>query len=84
MSLACPAGLSYMDALVIDLLARLQLHFNRLGCRLRLIDAPEDLVELVALMGLSDVLVVEPRGQAEQREEVLGVQKETDAGDLPA
>ena len=79
----CDLGaLTRSDAVAVDLLTRLQLLSKRLGRRLRLIDAPSDLLELIALMGLEDVLVVEPGGQAEQRKEMLGVEEETDAGDL--
>jgi ABC-type transporter Mla MlaB component len=44
------------DAVVVDALARLQLAAQRIGCRVRLRNASDDLRELVALMGLTDVL----------------------------
>ena len=44
------------DAVTVDALARLQLAARRLGCRVRLCHASDDLVELVAFMGLDDVL----------------------------
>lgn len=44
------------DATSIDALARLQLAATRNGCRVRLRNASRDLLEVVALMGLSDVL----------------------------
>jgi ABC-type transporter Mla MlaB component len=44
------------DAVTVDALARLQLAARRLGCRVRLCHASADLVELVAFMGLDDVL----------------------------
>ena len=44
------------DAVTVDALARLQLAARRHGCRVRLLNASEDLRELVAFMGLADVL----------------------------
>jgi ABC-type transporter Mla MlaB component len=44
------------DAVVVDALARLQLLARRLGCQVRLRNASDELVELVAFMGLTDVL----------------------------
>ena len=44
------------DAVTVDALARLQLAARRYGCRVRLCDASDALLELVAFMGLEDVL----------------------------
>jgi ABC-type transporter Mla MlaB component len=44
------------DAVTVDALARLQLAASRHGCRVRLRHASVQLRELVAFMGLSDVL----------------------------
>ena len=44
------------DAVTVDALARLQLAARRQGCRIHLSNASHDLVELVAFMGLRDVL----------------------------
>ncbi len=44
------------DAVTVDALARLQLAARRHGCRIRLRHASHDLLELVAFMGLRDVL----------------------------
>jgi len=44
------------DAVTVDALARLQLAARRHGCRVRLCHASAELVELVAFMGLTDVL----------------------------
>jgi ABC-type transporter Mla MlaB component len=46
------------DAVTVDALARLQVAARRHGCRVRLRNASSELRELVALMGLGDVLVV--------------------------
>jgi ABC-type transporter Mla MlaB component len=44
------------DAVTVDALARLQLAAHRSACQVRLRGASDDLRELVALMGLQDVL----------------------------
>jgi ABC-type transporter Mla MlaB component len=44
------------DAVTVDALARLQLAARRHGCRVRLRHAADPLCELVAFMGLADVL----------------------------
>jgi ABC-type transporter Mla MlaB component len=44
------------DAVTVDALARLQLAAGRRGCRVRLLHASPELLELVAFMGLQDVL----------------------------
>jgi ABC-type transporter Mla MlaB component len=45
------------DAVTVDALARLQLAARRRGCRVRLRGASGELRELVAFMGLEDVLL---------------------------
>jgi ABC-type transporter Mla MlaB component len=45
-----------VDAVTVDALARLQLAARRHGCTVRLRNASTDLLELVAFMGLRDVL----------------------------
>ena len=44
------------DAVTVDALARLQLAARRLGCEIRLRNASDELSELIAFMGLTDVL----------------------------
>jgi ABC-type transporter Mla MlaB component len=44
------------DAVTVDALARLQLAARRYACRVRLRHASDELLELVAFMGLSEVL----------------------------
>ena len=46
----------YPDAVTVDALARLQLAARRQGCQVRLQGASSDLRDLVAFMGLEDVL----------------------------
>jgi hypothetical protein len=66
------------DAVTADALARLQLLAGRLGCRVLLRDASDELLELLAFMGLSDVMPLsgEARRQTEQREDGVGVEEE--------
>jgi ABC-type transporter Mla MlaB component len=45
------------DAVTVDALARLQLAAQRLGCRVRLENASDDLRDLIAFMGLQDVVL---------------------------
>lgn len=52
----CDVGGIEPDAVAVDALARLQLAARRHDCQVRLRNASDDLLELVALMGLSDVL----------------------------
>jgi ABC-type transporter Mla MlaB component len=44
------------DAVTVDALARLQLAARRRGCQIQLTYASPDLIDLVAFMGLEDVL----------------------------
>ncbi len=44
------------DAVTVDALARLQLAAQRSGCQVRLHSASDELLQLVAFMGLRDVL----------------------------
>ena len=69
------------DLGIVDALARLQLAARRSGYEVAVTAAPSDLVELIELAGLSDVLGVEPRRQAEEREERLGVEEERELPD---
>jgi ABC-type transporter Mla MlaB component len=45
------------DAVTVDALARLQLAARRHGCQVRLRNASPELLELLAFMGLRDVLI---------------------------
>ncbi len=75
------------DAVTVDALARLQLTAQRYGRQLRVRDASGQLRDLFALIGLSDVvrldplLRIEPRRQPKEREQGRGVQEEGDSTD---
>ena len=64
------------DALTIDALARLQLSSRRVGLEIRLRHASNELQELLAFVGLDEVLRLEAGGQPEQREQRVGVEEE--------
>lgn len=59
----CETGIAFCDvsglepdAVTVDALARLQLAARRRACQVRLRHASDELLELVAFMGLRDVL----------------------------
>ena len=54
--LRCDVGGVGADAVTVDALARLQLAARRQGCRIHLRNASGDLLDLVAFMGLREVL----------------------------
>ena len=69
------------DLATVESLARLKLAARRSGVDLRLGRVPRELEELIIFVGLAEVLGVEPRGQAEEREQRLGVEEERDLDD---
>jgi anti-anti-sigma regulatory factor len=70
-----------MDLAVVDRLARLALAERRRGRTFRLSYVPDELRELLVLTGLDGALGVEPRRQAEEREERVGVEEERELDD---
>ena len=81
-------GVLRPDAATIDALARLDLTARRLGRQFRLCAASDELVDLLALVGLDEFFPsadegsgVEVVGQPEQREQALRVQEEADPVD---
>ena len=77
------AAVLQADVATLDLLARRQLAARRMGRHVLLRDPSPALRRLIAFAGLDEVLRVEPRGQAEQREEPLGVEEERQLLDPP-
>jgi hypothetical protein len=71
------------DLGTVDVLARLKLAAGRSGVEFRLREAPAELAELITFVGLAEVLGVEPRGQAEEREQGVGVEEERELDDPP-
>ena len=72
------------DLRSVERLARLQLAARRNGLELRLTHVPAELEELITFVGLAEALGLEPRGQAEEREERVGVEEEGELGDPSA
>lgn len=54
-------GLDRADAALVDALARFYLALKQAGCELEIRGACDELRDLIAFMGLEDVLRVEPR-----------------------
>jgi hypothetical protein len=80
-TIVCDVSAFPPDAAAVDALARLQLIARRLGLELRLRHASGELQELLAFLGLRDVLRVEAGGQAEEREQRPGVEEERELDD---
>ena len=72
------------DLGTVESLARLQLAARRCGLELRLTRVPAELEELITFVGLAEALELEPRGQAEEREQCLGVEEEGELDDPAA
>lgn len=75
------------DLETVEALARVRLAARRVGCRMRLHDPSPELCELLALVGLGEVVasnatsVHETRRQAEGGEEPSRVEEERDPAD---
>lgn len=63
--IVCDVGDLAADAVAVDTLARLQVTARRLGLEIRLCHASSELRDLLAFVGLRDVLGVEAGGEAE-------------------
>jgi hypothetical protein len=72
------------DAATVDTVARIALAARRMGRRLVLREAADDLLDLLAFVGVAGALGIEPWRQAEEREERVGVEEERELGDPPA
>ena len=72
------------DLGTVESLARLQLAARRCGVELLLARVPDELRELITFAGLAEALRLEPCGQAEEREERVGVEEERELDDPPA
>ena len=79
--IVCDVGALAPDAVAVDMVSRLQLEAGRLGVEIQLRNVSPELAELLDLAGLRDVLRVEASGQAEEREERLGVEEERELDD---
>jgi hypothetical protein len=68
----------------VDSLARLKLAARRSGVEFRLRRVSRELEELITFAGLAEALGLELQGQAEEREERLGVEEEREVDDPSA
>ena len=75
------SALADPDLRTVAALARLHLAARRLELEVVLSNASDALVELVAFVGLTGALRVEPRRQAEEGEERVGVEEERELDD---
>ena len=80
----CDVGALPADAVAIDALARIQLAARRMGRRVVLHHAADDLRDLMGFVGLTGLLGIEPGGQSEQREQRAGVEEERELDDPTA
>jgi hypothetical protein len=80
-------ALTNPDLATVEAVASLQLSARRLGCSMRLRHPPRELLELLALVGLGDVVLpnaglkLGPKGQTEEREQSRGVEEEVEPDD---
>jgi hypothetical protein len=74
----CPADLATANAL-----ARAHVNARRLGPRLRVVNASPELRELIAFVGLEDLLLGRGQRQPEEGKQALGVEERRKADDLP-
>jgi len=80
----CDVGALAADAAAIDAICRIQLAVRRAGRRLVLRGAADDLLDLLAFVGVAGVLGIEPWWQSEQWKQRVGVEEERELGDPPA
>jgi len=80
----CDVAALPADAAAVDAVARIALAARRMGRRLVLREATDDLLDLLAFAGVAGPLGIEPWRQPEEREERLGVEEERELGDPPA
>jgi STAS domain-containing protein len=70
------------DLGTVEALARARLNAGRLDSRLHLVNVSPELRDLIAFVGLKDVLLGRRQGQTEEREQPLGVEERGEADDL--
>ena len=77
----CDVGHCCADITTANALARAQVNARRLGARLRVVNASRELQELIAFVGLDDVLLGRRQRQAEERKEPFGVEERREPDD---
>jgi anti-anti-sigma regulatory factor len=71
------------DLATVDALARAAVNARRCGVRLCVVNASDELKQLITFVGLRDVLLGKLERKAEQREEAVGVEERVEPDDLP-
>ncbi|HEY2950792.1 MAG TPA: STAS domain-containing protein [Micromonosporaceae bacterium] len=81
----CEVGtITEPDTVTLEALARLQLTARRLGGRIQVCGAQRRLREIIAFTGLGEVLpLAQASGQAEEREQPVGVEERVEPDDPP-
>ena len=80
----CDVGhLQRADLATVGALARAHLNARRLGTTLCVVNASQNLREVIALAGLDGVLLGRNGRKPEEREEALRVEERSEADDLP-
>jgi hypothetical protein len=77
----CDVGHCYADLATANALARAHVNARRLGSRLHVVNASPELQELIAFVGLADVLLGRAERQPEEREQPFGVEEGREADD---
>jgi hypothetical protein len=77
----CDVGHCYADIGTANALARAHVNARRLGSRLHVVNASPELQELIAFLGLADVLLGRAERQPEEREQPFGVEEGREADD---
>jgi anti-anti-sigma regulatory factor len=84
MAIPCDVNSLEANLSTVDVLARLQLLARRAGHEVRLQNASPELWALLSLVGLDEVLRVDPGRETEQREERVGLEEERELPDPAA
>ena len=71
------------DLATVNTLARAVLNARRQGTLIRFVNAARALQELIVFVGLEAVLLGRLEGEAEEREEPVGVEERVEPDDLP-
>jgi hypothetical protein len=80
----CDVGHCCADLATAAALARACVNARRLGARLRIVNASPELRELIALVGVENVLSGRRERQTEEGEEPCGIEKRGEPRDPPA
>ena len=79
----CDVGDCRVDLATANALARAHVNARRLGACLHVVNVSPELQELIAFLGVRDVLLGRRQRQAEEGEEPLGVEERREADDPP-